>query len=69
MLPARASATLGPLAAGAGLGIAGVPGGGTIEDGGKRASQLKRLLTDKVKAEPEVASRLVQSWVHGEEPR
>ncbi|HXJ85914.1 MAG TPA: flagellar basal-body MS-ring/collar protein FliF [Candidatus Binatia bacterium] len=32
-------------------------------EGGKRASHLKRLLTEKVKSEPEAASRLVQSWV------
>ena len=30
---------------------------------GQRANQLKRMLTDKVKAEPAVASRLVESWV------
>jgi flagellar M-ring protein FliF len=30
---------------------------------GQRASQLKRMLTDKVKAEPAAASRLVESWV------
>jgi flagellar M-ring protein FliF len=50
-----------PLAAG------GVPGG--LEDGaqpqgeGQRANQLKRMLTDKVKAEPAAASRLVESWM------
>jgi hypothetical protein len=30
---------------------------------------LKRLLTEKVKAEPEAASRLVQSWVQEEPPK
>lgn len=30
---------------------------------GQRASQLKKMLTDKVKAEPAAASRLVESWV------
>jgi flagellar M-ring protein FliF len=30
---------------------------------GQRATQLKRMLTDKVKAEPAAASRLVESWV------
>ncbi|MGO9434344.1 MAG: flagellar basal-body MS-ring/collar protein FliF [Terracidiphilus sp.] len=30
---------------------------------GQRANQLKRMLTDKVKAEPAAASRLVESWV------
>ncbi len=33
------------------------------EADGQRANQLKRMLTDKVKAEPAVASRLVESWV------
>jgi flagellar M-ring protein FliF len=33
------------------------------EGQGHRASQLKRMLTDKVKAEPAAASRLVESWV------
>ncbi len=36
---------------------AGAPGEG------QRAIQLKKLLTDKVKSEPEAASRLVESWV------
>ena len=35
---------------------------------GKRAQQLTRMLTDKVKAEPAAASRLVESWVR-EEPK
>ena len=69
-LPGRVSAGLAPQAAGRGR-AAGGPAlggsGGAIEEGGKRASQLKRLLTEKVKAEPEAASRLVQSWVQ-EEP-
>jgi flagellar M-ring protein FliF len=30
---------------------------------GQRANHLKRMLTDKVKAEPAAASRLVESWV------
>lgn len=30
---------------------------------GQRAAQLKRMLTEKVKAEPAAASRLVESWV------
>jgi flagellar M-ring protein FliF len=33
---------------------------------GKRAVELKRMLTDKVKAEPAAASRLVESWVKGD---
>ncbi|MFZ0318076.1 MAG: flagellar basal-body MS-ring/collar protein FliF [Candidatus Sulfotelmatobacter sp.] len=34
---------------------------------GQRANELKRMLTDKVKAEPEAASRLVESWVREDE--
>ena len=30
---------------------------------GKRAQDLKKMLTEKIKAEPEAASRLVESWV------
>jgi flagellar M-ring protein FliF len=33
---------------------------------GQRANQLKKMLTDKVKAEPAAASRLVESWVREE---
>ena len=32
----------------------------------RRASALKRQLTEKVKAEPAAASRLVQSWIREE---
>ena len=64
-LPGRVSARLSPQ----------VPGTATIplsqsqvidDSGGGRASQLKKLLTDRVKAEPESASRLVQTWVQQE---
>jgi flagellar M-ring protein FliF len=37
--------------------------------GGQRTSELKKLLTDKVKAEPAAASRLVESWVREEPPK
>jgi len=30
---------------------------------GRRTADLKKMLTDKVKAEPAAASRLVESWV------
>ncbi len=65
-LPGRWSGTLAPQVAGASPGA--VLGGseGVLEEGGKRASQLKRLLSEKVKAEPEAATRLVQSWVQQE---
>lgn len=33
---------------------------------GQRATHLKKMLTDKVKAEPAAASRLVESWVRGD---
>jgi flagellar M-ring protein FliF len=68
-LPGRVTGSLTPQAAGGAAGLTPLPGGdGAIEEGGKRASQLKRLLTEKVKAEPQAASRLVQSWVQ-EEPK
>jgi flagellar M-ring protein FliF len=44
-------------------GVLGTGESGVIEAGGKRATELKKLLMDKVKAEPEVASRLVENWV------
>jgi flagellar M-ring protein FliF len=34
-----------------------------------RATQLKRMITDKVKAEPAAASRLVESWVREEDDK
>jgi flagellar M-ring protein FliF len=65
-LPGRVAARLMPQAVG-GAALGGGEGG--VEDSGKRTSQLKRLLAEKVKAEPETASRLVQSWVQQEERR
>jgi flagellar M-ring protein FliF len=35
---------------------------------GQRAAQLKKMLTEKVKAEPAAASRLVESWVKEGKP-
>jgi flagellar M-ring protein FliF len=64
-LPGRMSTT-GPLAPQAAGESASA---GSLEEGGKRASQLKRMLAEKVKAEPEAASRLVQGWVQQEEQR
>jgi len=65
-LPGVAARRLAPQAAGlAAEGqLAGLEGG--IQEGGKRAHQLKRLLAEKVKTEPESASRLVQGWVEQE---
>jgi flagellar M-ring protein FliF len=63
-LPGRMAGRLSPQAESGGeLGF----GQGGIDEGGKRASQLKRLLSEKVKAEPEAASRLVQGWVQQQE--
>jgi len=59
-LPGRAAARLTSQAAGA-ASLGGEASG--LEGGGNRASQLKRLLAEKVKAEPEAASRLVQGWM------
>ncbi len=39
------------------------------ESGPNRASQLKRMLAEKVKTEPEATSRLVQGWVQQEGQR
>ena len=59
-LPGRVASKLAPQLAGApGLALAEQES----EPGGKRAAQLRRTLTEKVKAEPESASRLIQSWV------
>jgi hypothetical protein len=33
----------------------------------QRATDLKKMLTEKVKAEPAAASRLVESWVREED--
>ena len=35
-------------------------------EGGSRATQLKRALTEKIRAEPDAASRLVQGWAQEE---
>jgi flagellar M-ring protein FliF len=67
-LPGRVAGRFVPQAAGsAGSALAGSEAG--IGDGTKSAGQLKRLLAEKVKAEPEAASRLVQNWVREEEHR
>ncbi len=65
-LPGRLAGKLTPAA---GAAVGGVTLGAReigVEEGSKRANQLKRLLSEKVKAEPEAASRLVQSWVQGD---
>jgi flagellar M-ring protein FliF len=62
-LPGRVSGKLAPQALAAAESGTIAAAEGSSEEGGKRANQLKRLLTEKVKSEPEAASRLVQSWV------
>jgi flagellar M-ring protein FliF len=67
-LPGRVAEqnALRPAAAGGALNPqgSGPPQGAQSE--GQRAAQLKKMLTDKVKAEPAAASRLVESWVREE---
>jgi flagellar M-ring protein FliF len=65
-LPGRVAARVTPQTT-----LAGGPApdaGGALPEG-NRATELKRLLTEKVKAEPQSASRLVQSWVQQEVQR
>ena len=68
-LPGSAAGRLVPQTAGVGAdnSLAGLEAG--LPEGGKRANQLKRLLAEKVKAEPESASRLIQGWVQKEGQR
>lgn len=68
-LPARVAHTAKELRSGGTAAIAAA-GGGNLEielpsgsEEGKRATALKRQLSEKVKAEPAAASRLVQSWM------
>jgi flagellar M-ring protein FliF len=59
-----------PLAAGAGSGsgnvLADLP---QASNESKRAGLLKKELSDKIKAEPAAAGRLVQSWIHDQKPK
>lgn len=68
-LPGAAAARLAPAGAGSALDAASSGLEAGIQEGGQRANQLKKLLAEKVKAEPESASRLVQGWVQQESPR
>jgi len=54
-LPGRVKASLSPQAGAS-------AGGPIVLEGGQKAANLKKLLSEKVKSEPEAASRLVQSW-------
>ena len=64
-LPGKVSAGLAPAPSeGAALAV-----GGSVVNEDQRALHLKRALTDKVKAEPASASRLVQSWMRQEKEK
>ena len=65
-LPGRITGRLAPQPGAGGLELGEDVGS---EPGGKRANQLRRVLAEKVKAEPEAASRLVQGWVQQEGPQ
>ncbi len=65
-LPGKVVGRLAPASAG---GVQLPEEGGSEEPVGKRTTQLKRMLTEKVKAEPEAASRLIQGWVEQEAQR
>jgi len=64
-LPGRVRASLGQ-GANEIVGGAGGLSPASLDSGGRRTSQLKHRLTEKVKAEPEAASRLIQGWVEEE---
>src|SRR6201998_4737549 len=60
-LPGRVAGRLTPPAVAVGGTVhLGSGQASTLESGGNRATQLKRMLSEKIKAEPESASRLVQ---------
>jgi flagellar M-ring protein FliF len=62
-LPGKVTARIAPPPAAAGVASSGTEPGAALAEGGNRTHHLKRLLTEKVKAEPEAASRLIQNWV------
>jgi flagellar M-ring protein FliF len=70
-LPGKmAKGTHGALSAGGASGALGGEQGqgeGKVRSEGQRATELKKMLTEKVKAEPAAASRLVESWVREDE--
>jgi flagellar M-ring protein FliF len=63
-LPGKVAAGLAPA-----IGGTLAAEGGAPAEGGNRAVQLQHLLSEKVKAEPEAASRLVGNWVRQEESK
>jgi flagellar M-ring protein FliF len=63
-LPGRVSQKLTlQTAAGTVGSVIGAAEGGTMPEEGKRAGHLKRVLTEKVKGEPESAGKLIQAWM------
>ncbi len=62
-LPGRVAQRNALKPAPAGGALSPIEQAGQPQGEGQRASQLKKMLTDKVKAEPAAASRLVESWV------
>jgi hypothetical protein len=64
-LPGKFRTAQSPLPA---AGVAGaVEGAAKPAVDAQRATELKKMLTEKVKAEPAAASRLVESWVKEEQ--
>jgi flagellar M-ring protein FliF len=62
-LPARVVQLSRPLIEDAEPAVASDPKQAALQQGTKRAATLKKQLMEKVKTEPEAASRLVQSWM------
>ncbi|MGA2387588.1 MAG: flagellar basal-body MS-ring/collar protein FliF [Candidatus Sulfotelmatobacter sp.] len=65
-LPGKVTKNLSPAAT---VGVLNPQGAGMPQPQAQRAKDLKKLLTDKVKAEPAAASRLVESWVREDSDR
>jgi hypothetical protein len=65
-LPGKVTKNLSPAAT---MGVLNPQGAGMPQPQAQRAKDLKKLLTDKVKAEPAAASRLVESWVREDSDR
>jgi flagellar M-ring protein FliF len=67
-LPGKIAPKLVPSIAEPGEALAGIDGlgVGTIETGGNRIEQLKGMLAEKIKAEPDSAKRLIQTWMKDE---
>jgi flagellar M-ring protein FliF len=64
-IPARLAARVLP--PGATQNTVGAGGGTILAPEAARANELQKSLSDKVRTEPAAASRLVQTWVHGDQ--